>query len=565
MNSSNSRKRRRRIPLDTDVALSPVDDEDVPAQADVFPVDASFVPATGNATALPRDPVWTHCDIELHNGPETYEEIAAGCWAEHMYDQAGTLDPSCIERLLANMKEGVVLTSSYSGLGTDIIAAKIIERMVTRLGLATLTECIVSYAVCDNSELCQDILLRLQHTQHPGFQTVPSTGHVFGDITQLADVRDVDYLKSCLVYSRSRVDRIHPESSPERTEFIRLESVKFMHRARQVTAKWRFSRSDKAWCVRHKKYCKRWPKEGQLHVEIAGTTCVGLSRMGNCWMWLDDATIPCLVWAAAIRSIQPTLVVHECVPQFKVEVLAELLGPAFSISSVVFSPVDLGIPTERIRRYSIADCSKASIVHRAYDVEQFSRFAFRRLMVDGNIYFITENTDKVLQQEAERRSMDATTVKHWRDILTASQRQRLDDHEVVKVGCITTSDRLCWMVQLAQNADWCPGRTSVVPTLLRKSLVWRIVWCSEPRSGKTHWHTELDRPLLPLEHMAAEGIPVLSLMKAVAEEGEINPIDQCLQGQQWSDADLRSLAGNMFHVGAVGSVLLFRLMTIASI
>ena len=65
--------------------------------------------------------------------------------------------------------------------------------------------------------------------------------------------------------------------------------------------------------------------------------------------------------------------------------------------------------------------------------------------------------------------------------------------------------------------------------------------------------------------MAAEGIPVPSLMKEVADEGEINPIDDCLQGQQWSDADLRSLAGNMFHVGAIGSVPLFRLMTIASI
>ena len=104
--------------------------------------------------------------------------------------------------------------------------------------------------------MCKDALLQLRHTPAPGpppegSQKIQSTNHVFGDLTELVDAQDVRALQMRLACHRSTVDRMIPESSPRRMELIRLESIKFMEYARKITARWQFSRDDKAWCVRH--------------------------------------------------------------------------------------------------------------------------------------------------------------------------------------------------------------------------------------------------------------------------------------------------------------------------
>ena len=81
--------------------------------------------------------------------------------------------------------------------------------------------------------------------------------------------------------------------------------------------------------------------------------------------------------------------VLRCVPAFHPNVLAELLGDKFKLSSVVFSPTDLGIPSERRRRYTTAECVDLVSAWQPFCLQHFGRLAFRRLVVDGNIYFVS--------------------------------------------------------------------------------------------------------------------------------------------------------------------------------
>ena len=70
-----------------------------------------------------------------------------------------------------------------------------------------------------------------------------------------------------------------------------------------------------------------------------------------------------------------------------------------------------------------------------------------------------------------------------------------------------------------------------------------------------------DRPLLPLEHFAVQGVPVPSLCDSGTER-QSNPWHRVLQDGSMTPADMRHLTGNGMHIAAVGSVLGFILMTV---
>ena len=283
--------------------------------------EASSISLRGNATVLPKQPAaWGH-DIsdgkaDLQDGPSSYADIAAGDWADHMLGQAELLDDRYMDTLVSNLAEGVVLTSSFSGLGSDALVAHMIEERAAASGIggALLAGSHV-HAACDISEACQQVLLCHTGKHKPK--------HVFTDIVQLIPEKDRVAMQCALDQHRSKVEdavaSVAPGSSAEyrktlRKEVVDSESEVFFSFAARLARRWKFCRDDKAWCVACSAFCRRWPASGGLHIEIAGTICVGHSSMGAQWGWLDNAAIPAIVWATCMRQIKPHCIVHELGP-----------------------------------------------------------------------------------------------------------------------------------------------------------------------------------------------------------------------------------------------------------
>eukprot|EP00974_Lingulodinium_polyedra_P069292 6708057-Lingulodinium_polyedra.AAC.1 len=62
-----------------------------------------------------------------------------------------------------------------------------------------------------------------------------------------------------------------------------------------------------------------------------------------------------MVWALEILWWSPELILHECTQDSDVRMLISIFGNAagYATHSVVFSPVDLGIPSSRPRWYTL--------------------------------------------------------------------------------------------------------------------------------------------------------------------------------------------------------------------
>ena len=57
--------------------------------------------------------------------------------------------------------------------------------------------------------------------------------------------------------------------------------------------------------------------QAMLHIEIAGPTCTPWSRANqDARGWLEEASLPCLVWIASLARARPHAIVAECVPAF---------------------------------------------------------------------------------------------------------------------------------------------------------------------------------------------------------------------------------------------------------
>ncbi|MFM7978024.1 MAG: hypothetical protein ACKPKO_01800, partial [Candidatus Fonsibacter sp.] len=137
--------------------------------------------------------------------------------------------------------------------------------------------------------------------------------------------------------------------------------------------------------------------------------------------WVDEATLPCMAWAFSIRFYEPRQVIHECVKQFQAETLAgtfEVIDPhkalpksplaystrlgvpyaGYSFFSFVFGPKDLGIPSQRMRRYTGFNLNNA--IYFAASSERnklnklFKPIAFRKCTTYGSIYMVTRTYDK---------------------------------------------------------------------------------------------------------------------------------------------------------------------------
>ena len=156
--------------------------------------------------------------------------------------------------------QGVIITSSWSGMASDCAGAAAVSEKLFDHGLLTSEGVGISvYSTADNDPLCENVLGALIGPCAPE--------HVFNDLTHKVPVSDLETLQSKLAYHTSLVDLAMAkvvESGGddkavqiERRAAIQEHSERFLKFAMKMGARWKFNAHDKYACSKCNKNCRR--------------------------------------------------------------------------------------------------------------------------------------------------------------------------------------------------------------------------------------------------------------------------------------------------------------------
>ena len=117
-----------------------------------------------------------------------------------------------------------------------------------------------------------------------------------------------------------------------------------------------FPRDNKARCLLHGKECRIHSKDktGRFMINVAGTVCVHWPPFGTGSGLAGNSTLPCLCWLYEQRARKVPWLLHECTPRFPPTLIKEVLGKEYDVTSIVCGPETLGIPNDRMRRFTLS-------------------------------------------------------------------------------------------------------------------------------------------------------------------------------------------------------------------
>lgn len=257
---------------------------------------------------------------------------------------------------------------------------------------------------------------------------------------------------------------------------------------------------------------------------IAGVSCIDYTSMGKRRGIIGEGAMPFLTLVHEIREKRYGICVIECTPAFDHKQLERLLGPGFRVQYAVFSPLDIGHPTSRTRKYTVVlnEEKLEWLVEKELTTKLFLDEFGCAVQTTGSVYMTKTSqaaVDRMVGKMARTRHLTARDGQ-WpmRRLLSPGYESRLQEQEA-KVGG-KHSDLFCYLCQSTKYG----GATSHIPALLRKSLIWSM--------GRR-------RLLLPEEHCRVMGMRFTPAMEDL------------------SDGLVRSLAGNAMHRAALGCILLY--------
>lgn len=226
------------------------------------------------------------------------------------------------------LRQKVVLTTCFSGMACAETAALMCNDVLsdgTEPGF-------VIFSACDVDALPLRVL-----------QEVRTSEHLFIDILHRLPSILAEHLKSL---AKSRIEEYNQMAKSMLSQFKRGQvppSVK----AELLEAKQRKGNElmvevlkvlddvemlSEAECLMHPgKMCPVTPRLQEQHkhrlwFEVAGPICKPWCSIGSRRMWLDTATVPCLTWVVSIRYFQPDGVLLENAPEFKEDIVHDLLN-----------------------------------------------------------------------------------------------------------------------------------------------------------------------------------------------------------------------------------------------
>ena len=98
--------------------------------------------------------------------------------------------------------------------------------------------------------------------------------------------------------------------------------------------------------------------------------------------------IAAMIWPYDVLLSLPEFALHECVPKFDVHWHKQILEAYYSMASVVWCILLQGDPVRRRRRSTLWTRQDRIRLGVLYNLEELSRRYFRKLVLDGLVYFV---------------------------------------------------------------------------------------------------------------------------------------------------------------------------------
>ena len=486
------------------------------------------------------------------------------------------------ENLKRNLEDGIVLTSSYSGLGSAEIAASMLQEAAHNGGNG-----FHFWSAVDVSRGARVALQQLGGGNSKG------PDHIFQDIMDRIPTQVRQNLQGILKQKTMRYKAVCNKHGPKSSMAGAAKKSLGMELLKEASAllhKTTFASF--AYCLKHKQMCCLNPRldpelQDRLWVEVAGTVCKPWSTMGTMGDWLHPTSLVFLVWAFSMRFYEPDMILQECTRRFDYDKLYGILAkrghttrlpirspftrylpdgkriPTWKMKTEIIDPLDLGIPSRRPRRYtyfwieevvdfpwplSIKELFSRSLqgtsaLYKVATSEQVNAMAWR---VQGKHTFMGMDVD-LAEHMNEDDSNSAFTPAAY---LPASKWVRMQHYiELAKnkglmngMGQPAEGINMIW-VNLETNPQF--GNMADVehaPTLMTNSSLFDLV----------------DARMLMVmpEHFVIQGFP--APCDGVPERlSKWFPWCQAIEDGTLSTRQCKVLTGNAMHLSVVGSCLAY--------
>lgn len=259
------------------------------------------------------------------------------------------------ESLVRNMsaKSGIVMTTTFSGVGSAEIAAGMLCKALRDEGLVEPGFDLHVHSVCDKDPMCRQVLMRHDPTTAPN--------HVFADVSDFLPDKVKLRMEALLFAAQADIENKRFPNARAHSDAIHARGEKLVRDCLNILEN--VPIQDQGSCYECKRNCPRFPNASAratcLWLEVAGSPCIPFVKggaYGNGLAWVHETTIYFLSWARAMREGRPHMILHECVPGFTPETLRKCLNQRedlYQVTTIVFGPEEMGYGVRRQRRYSL--------------------------------------------------------------------------------------------------------------------------------------------------------------------------------------------------------------------
>ena len=472
-------------------------------------------------------------------GPATV--VALFLWAQQYWQLLRVRGQGCFNldlaaALLRHISLGLRIHTDYSGMGGPEEAMHQILLAAMELFPGDLGSLVKFVRGGDNSPSCRHVLLGRIGPCAPEC--------VFGDLTArcpphlLAKAKQLAHRYKLKAYRAIRGGR-------EKKDAIRSYGLMFLAKAAMFMLDVDSPSPHIAHCFRHNKFCSsrddhRPSGFAGLSGCIAGINCYDWSSMGGAGGWCGPSAIIFLCFLREVVLNAYDWLILECTALFDEDGLAPL-RPWYRVVTLKFSPVLLGFPVSRMRKYMLL--TRHGVLKWRCEIESaghmnaFKAIFAQTVCLEGVDLARApqEKLEEMRQHMIKKRSLPATrsSGKPWGfyHLLSGSLRASVLQHE--KTASAVPGSRPRMVCNPGQRSSFLRC-TSMVPALLRRSLLWSML-------ARRPFHSEEHLEIMGYNMFGPECCSCAEVLRALPE------------------TEQRSIAGNGMHAAAIGSAVMFLL------
>ena len=270
-----------------------------------------------------------------HRAPTSLAELFQ--WPFSVYE---ALDFDEQSRLQSNLEGGFGVFTQFSGMATPEQALLMIEHLLLpRLHLQK-RRIFKSMEQCDHNEQCRRVL--------QGLSSQAVAEHIFGDVLDRLPL----VARQELRLQQGILDAKDTTAAQKEHALTAIKNI--LERTDMLS---------EAYCYRHGRLCPMWPvpataKAASQRLHITGTPCVDWSTMGKRAGVMGSTSLAFHTWLREMQTRLPGLLIHECTPKFQPHLLKDAMnsnteGYEYECESVLLSPSMFGVPTSRLRRFTV--------------------------------------------------------------------------------------------------------------------------------------------------------------------------------------------------------------------